>query len=189
MNKKNLSLIVLAIIITGIVLVMIVSYTNSKRSVSKTVKKNLTGDFKIENVQRAKYNNTDAYRVKVDYKNKFLGICGKMIKINDGIVYIQGQKMFLNIPESEVKRILKGKGDIEKIKFGNFKVGGLDKKCQLDNTYKVLLKLSQKEGKFTHKEIYINRFGNILYSRPAFFSALLGGKKAWGYGPGKFGQL
>lgn len=189
MSKKNLSLIALAVIITGAVLATIVFYAGPKRAASQIVKKNLTGDFKIENVQKVKHNGENAYRVKVNYKNKSLGICGEMIEIKSGLVYAQDNKIFLSIPESEAKKILEEKGTVEKIKFGNFQISELDKKCQLDNTYKVLLKLNQKEDKFTHKEIYISRFGNILYSRPAFFGASLGGENAWGYGPGKFGQL
>jgi len=187
MNKKLTILSI--VIITGIVLATVIFYAGPKRAASQIVKKNLTGDFKIENVQKVQHNGENAYRVRVNYKNKFLGICGEMIEIKNGLIYTQDNKMFLSIPESEVKKILEGKGNIKKIKFGNFQISEPGKKCRLNNTYKVLLKLNQKEDKFTHKEIYINRFGNILYSRPAFFGPSLGGGNTWGYGPGKFGQL
>ena len=188
MERKKI--IILGIILAA-VLVLSAFFIYSRQEAKNAVKGIFhQQDYRIESISPVFFDNHFGYRAKIDFSNKLLGVCGKMIKIKSGLVYTQGGNVLSSIPESEVRKILKNQGFIEKVKFGNFRIISINNKCQMDNVYRVLVKLNQKQGRFTHKEIYLDKFGNILYSRLAFLGTSPFRKKVkiWGYGPEKFGQ-
>ena len=143
--------------------------------------------YKIEKISSVFVKGKPVWRAKISFPNgKLLGVCGKIIKFKDEIIYIQNKKILSYIPESEVKNILKKYGIVEKIKRGNFQINNIDGQCQLNNIEKVIVKLKEKQaGKYTHREFYINQFGNIFYSRPMFMGKTFSGESVWTYGSSK----